>query len=311
MRGRKRSFSSKLKEELARARIEGRAGKVALMSGLIKAVGRIYISDSAVIRIITESSYVARLAHVQFKKTFGLDSGIISNENSTFSQKNIYEITAYNAERALIEMGVLEKNPVGKSIVDEIPFEFRDESFRYYLRGLFLGSGSITDPEKGYHMEIVLRDVVFTRKLTEIINSVYNLSAKSIKRNNETIMYIKGSDKIADFMNVVGAVNCLLEFENIRVIKQVRNNVNRVVNCDTANIDKTARAAHLQIKAIEKLEKIGVLDTLDERYKQISRLRLEHPEAPLSELSKMLIPPITKSGANHRLKKLIELAKLY
>lgn len=305
------SFSLDVKEELSRSRIEGRSAKMALLSGLIKGVGRVSIAGGITVRVVSEAAVVAKTAHVLIREVFGLQTQLTYDESSPFSKKNIYEIKARMAEQALISMGLIAKNADSdiRDDVEDIPQEFRGEGFNYYLRGIFLGTGSITNPQKGYHLELVLKSSVFAKNLKNLINSNYNLRAKKIRRKNDWVVYIKESEKIAEFLIVVGAVTSLLEYENVRAQKETRNNVNRAVNCDAANISRTADAAFRQVEAIKYLVRTGELENMGKKYSEIASLRLKNPVSPLSELSELMESPISKSGVNHRLRKIVERAR--
>ena len=178
-----------------------------------------------------------------------------------------------------------------------------------YLRGIYLGGGSLSAPEKSYHLELITHNEYYANQLVDYINDAYDLGAKVTVRKKNFIVYLKESEKIVDFLNIIGAHQTLLEYENVRIIKQMRNNVNRVVNCETANMTKTADAAFEHIHAIEIIEAAEGLDYLDEKLRSIAEVRIENPEATLKELGEMLSPPIGKSGVNHRLKKIIEIAE--
>ena len=177
-----------------------------------------------------------------------------------------------------------------------------------FLRGLFLKSGSIGDPEKIYHLEIVCETESLAEKVRDLIRR-FELSAKTVERKGHYVVYLKEGDQIADFLALIQANVSMLNMENVLVVKDVRNNLNRQVNCETANIGKTVNAAHAQIMDIEFIEKHIGLENLPEQLREIARLRLENPEATLNELGEMLIPPVGKSGVNHRLRKLHEIAE--
>lgn len=179
---------------------------------------------------------------------------------------------------------------------------------RAFLRGVFIASGSVSDPKKSYHLELAVRNeeaVELIRKCFEL----FRLEFSMIQRKNLHVVYIKEAEQIVDFLNVIGAHRALLSYEDIRVLKSVRNDINRLVNCETANLDKTVEAAVKHIQYIEQLEECGLLETLPEPLKETALLRLQHPDASLKELGEMSTPPVGKSGINHRLKKLQRIAE--
>ncbi len=179
---------------------------------------------------------------------------------------------------------------------------------RAFIRGAFLTSGSFCNPEKSYHFEISSADQKAAEFLSKLL-AEFDVNAKIIERKNYYVVYVKDGEEIANVLNIMEAHKALMEFENVRILKELRNNVNRNVNCETANINKTAKAAAKQAEDIMLVfEKIGKKD-LPEGLVAVGELRLEHPEASLQELSEMIVPPVGKSGINHRLKKFSDLAE--
>lgn len=179
---------------------------------------------------------------------------------------------------------------------------------RAFIRGAFLAAGSISDPQKFYHFEIVCATVHKAVQLQEIMND-FGVDAKIVQRKKHFVVYLKEGSQIVDMLNVMGAHVSLMELENVRILKEMRNSVNRKVNCETANIHKTVSAAVRQIEDIRYIQqKIG-FEQLSEGLAEIARLRLEQPEATLKELGMMLSTPVGKSGVNHRLRKLSDIAE--
>ena len=179
---------------------------------------------------------------------------------------------------------------------------------RAFIRGAFLASGSLSDPEKFYHFEIVCATEEKAKQLQGII-ATFDLEAKIVKRKRYYIVYIKEGSQIVDILNVMEAPVALMELENIRILKDMRNSVNRQVNCETANINKTVSAAVKQIEDIEYIRDTIGLENLPENLEEIARERVERPEATLKELGEALDPPVGKSGVNHRLRKLCDIAE--
>ena len=179
---------------------------------------------------------------------------------------------------------------------------------RALVRGAFLGSGSITDPNTRYHLEIRLENEEDRKKLVEIISN-FEIKVKVLDRKYSYSIYIKDGEEISKFLALIGANSSVLKYEDIRVLKETKNNVNRKVNCETANLNKTVTASVIQVQAIEKIIKQKRFNTLPKNLQEIASLRLENPDATLAELGKMLKTPIGKSGVNHRLKKIIEISE--
>jgi len=178
---------------------------------------------------------------------------------------------------------------------------------RAFLRGAFLGAGSISDPQKGYHMEFVCQDEAKALQLQQVIQG-FAVDAKIVIRKKYYVVYLKEGTAIVDLLNIMGAHVSLMNLENLRIVKEMRNSINRRVNCETANISKTVNAATRQIEDIEYLRDHYGLHKLPAALRQMAEVRLEYPDAPLKELGEYLDPPVGKSGVNHRLRKLSELA---
>lgn len=191
--------------------------------------------------------------------------------------------------------------------IENINFENTDIS-KALVRGAFLGSGSISEPDTRYHLEIRLESVEARQKIIEIINK-FDIQVKLLDRKYSYSIYIKDGEEISKFLALIGANASVLKFEDIRVIKETKNNVNRRVNCETANLNKTVNAAVAQIQAIEKIKKEKKWNRLSPNLQEIAELRIENPDATLEELGKMLSEPIGKSGVNHRLKRIIEISE--
>lgn len=180
-----------------------------------------------------------------------------------------------------------------------------EEEKKALIRGIFLGSGSINDPTKKYHLEILLNDKDVVQYIQNILKS-FNIKAKILEMNNT--IYIKEGEEISKFLAFIGAQKSVLKYEEIRVMREIRNNVNRQVNCETANLNKTISASVMQIEAINYLKKVKKYEELPTGLQEIAELRLEYPEMSLKDLGSLLENPLGKSGVNHRLKKIIEIA---
>lgn len=190
-----------------------------------------------------------------------------------------------------------------KDIMDE-----KQENLKSIIRGVFLGAGSINNPERKYHLEILVSNVENMKKIVKILN-MFEIKVKTLENQNKYSIYIKESEEISKFLALIGASKAVLRFEDIRIQKEMRGKVNRLVNCETANLNKTINASIEQISAIEKIQKAGKFNKLDENLKEIAILRLENPDMSLIDLGKKLKNPIGKSGVNYRLKKIMEIAK--
>ncbi len=185
----------------------------------------------------------------------------------------------------------------------------KEELLKAIIRGAFLGAGSINNPESKYHLEIILSTIYNAEKIINILKT-FTIQAKKLERKNGYSIYIKDGEEISKLLALIGANSSVLKFEQIRVLRDMKNNINRKVNCETANINKTVNAAVKQIEAIKKLQKIGEFDKLSENLKEIAKIRIKNPDASLVELGQMLKDPIGKSGVNHRLNKILEIAQM-
>ncbi len=190
---------------------------------------------------------------------------------------------------------------------DDIRVSTIDEK-KAAIRGAFMGGGLINNPNKKYHLEITFNSEK-NQKIIQSIISDFNITTKSLIRKNGYSLYIKEGEIISDFLAVIGANTAVIRYEEIRVIKDKRNNINRIVNCETANFNKTIEASVLQVQAINLIKSKNKFEELPENLKEIAELRLESPDANLIELGEMLSVPISKSGINHRLNKILEIAK--
>lgn len=185
--------------------------------------------------------------------------------------------------------------------------EFSEEEQKAIVRGAFLGSGSINNPNNTYHLEILINKKEDVQIIKNILDK-YQIHVKELKRKKCYSIYIKEAEEISKFLALIGATKSVLDYEQIRVVKETRNNINRIVNCETANLNKTINAAIEQIEAIKKLKQTKKFESLPDNLKEIAKLRLKNPDASLVELGQMLKRPIGKSGVNHRLKKIQEIA---
>lgn len=308
------SFSSKLKEELSRQISPARHCQIAEMAAIISLCGKIIISeeDRYRIKIHTENVAVARKYFTLLKKTFNISTDVSIRRNAYLNRNRTFTVTIREHEdaiRVLHATKLLDENgEVGENlnVVKNVVIQ-QSCCRRAFIRGAFLSSGSISDPEKFYHYEIVCTTEEKAEQLKSII-ATFELDAKIVKRKRYFVVYIKEGSQIVDILNVMEAPVTLMELENIRILKDMRNSVNRQVNCETANINKTVSAAVKQIEDIEYIKDTIGLKDLPNNLREIARERLERPDATLKELGEALDPPVGKSGVNHRLRKLCDLA---
>jgi len=285
---------------------------LAELSALIRVSGTIQLVGyrKTNVMIVTENPAVARLIFTLFKKSLNIHTEINTIKNKILRKNNSYCIKIVDGTTMLKTLGILMTNQNQFSINDGLPeMLFENECCkRAYLRGAFLGGGSVSDPEKSYHMEFIVHNEYYGTKLIELLEE-YDLNAKLISRKNNFIVYIKEGDKIVDLLNIIGAHNALLSFENTRIVKQMRNDVNRLVNCETANLNKVVDTALRQKIVIEYIDEIVGISNLPENLQEIAHLRVANSELSLKELGELLSKPLSKSGVNHKLKKIEKFAE--
>lgn len=305
------SFSSKTKNELTRMIGEDKCCQIAELSALIKVSGTLSLSGFKKIdlTIVTENPAIARRVFSLLKKVFAINSEIHVKQNKNLKKTNTYLIQILDAADLLGQLGILETEDSLFGIREGISEAIikKECCKRAYLRGAFLGGGSLSDPEKGYHAEMVTHQEGFANALVELLGH-YGLAGKIIERKNQFVVYLKEGDQIVDLLNVIGAHSTLLEFENIRIIKQMRNDVNRLVNCETANMNKTIDASYRQVEDIKFIRDTVGLNYLPENLRELAALRLENTEISLKEIGELLEPPVGKSGVNHRFRKIEQIA---
>lgn len=306
------SFSSKTKNELVRKMFENKCCQFAEASSLLRMSGTIQLAglNKVNIKVTTENPAIARLIFKLFKNNFGVDTKVLVKKNKVLKKGNTYVVSITNAKEILQKLEIIGFEDNSFNINYKLPQKLLDNECcrRAYLRGAFLGGGSVSDPEKTYHLEFVTHNEEFSEELLSLVNS-YGLKAKVILRKNNYVVYLKEGDQIVDLLNIIGAHNALMHLENIRIIKQMRNNVNRIVNCETANLSKIVEASIRQIKNIQYIESTAGFKVLPDNLREIAELRLKYKNASLKELGQMLNPPVGKSGVNHRLRKIEKIAE--
>lgn len=308
------SFSAKVKGEICRYAEISREEALAEISAIMKVSGTIAFSGKGLaFRITTENPASARLIFTLLKEHFNIHSKLMVKKSNSLKKNNIYMVVideAMGVRELLEETGIFRDIDGVMSLDYGIePSMVGDENTkRAYVRGAFLGGGSISNPEKTYHLEFVTHSEEYAIDLSNLINT-YGLNSKVIQRKNSHIIYLKEGEKIVDLLSILGAHTCLLELENIRIKKEMRNNVNRLVNCETANLSKTVNAAVRQVESINLIKSSIGLQRLPKNLQEIANLRIDYPEESLKELGEMLDPPVGKSGVNHRLRKIEKIAE--
>ena len=286
------SFSSRIKEELSRHMSPARHCQIAEIAAILSLCGRIQISgdDHYSIKIHTENVTVARKCFTLLRKTFNIKTDIVIRRHA--GKDNWSYHLFWRGEELLA---------VKHADVQAVCCK------RAYIRGAFLAAGSMSDPTKSYHLEIVCAQEELAEHLKTLMNS-FGTDAKIVQRKRMHVVYLKEGSQIVDMLNVMEAHVALLELENVRILKEMRNAVNRKVNCETANINKTVSAAVRQMEDIAYIRDTIGFDELPDGLKDVALTRLAYPDAALKELGSLLREPVGKSGVNHRLRKLSEIA---
>ncbi len=308
------SFSAKIKDELSRHIPKSRHCQLAELAAAISLSGRIRPEvDGYDIMLSSENMAVARKYFTLLKKTFNINTDISVRETDYPRKSKVCELHVADGRKGREILESLKYlDPDGElnlteHIVNGLLIQ-KTCCRRSFIRGAFLASGSVSNPEKSYHFEIVCPKKELAEDLARIIN-VFDLDSKVTNRKNSYIVYIKESSQIVEILNVMEAHVALMDLENIRILKSMRNSVNRRVNCETANLNKVASAAVKQTDDIRLIMDRMGLEALPENLEEVARVRLENPEATLKELGEMLDPPVGKSGVNHRLRKISEIAE--
>ena len=282
------SFSAEVKEELAKHISPARHCQMAELSAMLHYAGQYGLMEDGTLTIgfQSENEAVLRKGFTLLKKAYNIDT--------------VIGVKGQKKADLLAIMGDL-SGPADTSLLKQACCR------RAFIRGAFLSCGSISDPTKGYHLEFVCETDRQALQIQEAIHS-FDIEAKVVRRKKYDVVYLKEGAGIVDLLNVMGAHVSLMNLENLRIEKEMRNSINRQVNCETANITKTVNAASRQLEDIQLIQTHIGLSGLPEHLREIALVRLAHPESSLQELGGYLNPPVGKSGVNHRLRKLSEIA---
>ncbi|MDO1605107.1 DNA-binding protein WhiA [Lactobacillus sp. YT155] len=305
------SYASEVKKELTMLEVHPEHARVEL-AALIRMNGSLAIQDHKfVLSVVTENPAIARRIYSLLKQNYSVESELLVRKKMKLKKNNQYVVRLKkDTDKILQNLGIISENSY--QINTDVPQEIMEEEqrMRSYLRGAFLATGSVNNPETSrYHLEIYSLYESHGEDLLKMMNH-FDLNARITKRRNGYIVYLKEAEKIAEFLLVIGASNSMMKFEDIRIVRDMRNSVNRLVNCENANLNKTVNAATKQIENIKYLATTVGLDSLPDKLREIAQVRLENPEVSLKELGD-LVPSgaISKSGINHRLRKLNQIAE--
>lgn len=302
------SFAAEVKKELTGLSVQKNLAQAEL-AALIRMNGSLSLSNHQfVLNVQTENAAIARRIFTLLKEHYNVRSELLVRRKMKLKKNNVYIVRLkQETQNILLDLDIMDGMMFQAHISNEI--KQSDEKTRAYLRGAFLASGSVNNPETSrYHLEISSIYEEHNQDICDLLNQ-FDLNARTLERRNGYITYLKGAEKIADFLTLIGATNSMLKFEDVRIVRDMRNSVNRLVNCETANMNKTIDAASKQIENIHFIESTVGLQSLPEKLQEIAELRIQNPEISLKELGEM-IPSgaISKSGINHRIRKINDFA---
>ena len=304
------SFTTTIKEEICRIDNISRSESISELSGFLRNNG---ICDDDYIELITENATVAKRIYTLMKNIYDVSCEIETRKGVNFSKNNLYLITLNEKVNMILkDLSVIDSN--GEILIEPADYIFgSEEEIRAYLRGVFLAKGSINDPKTArYHFELLIDEVEEANVVSGLLN-MFELNSKIITRDKGYMVYIKEAEKIGDFLRIINANNAVLYYEDIRIYRDHKNMTNRLNNMEQANMDKIIATANKQIEQINYLKDNDCLELLDEKTMEVVEYRTKYPEASLTELAEIISyetrKPITKSGLNHRFRKINELVE--
>lgn len=288
------SFSSEVKQELSRHLGSGRHCQIAELAALVAFEGKAELEKN------TNGSVIYFENEILTQKFLLLTRQLFQKEEAKAAEeRRVFEaVKMWNPASRMPEI----TNTVNGLLIQKTCCR------RAYIRGAFLACGSMSDPNKSYHFEIVCRKIEQAIQLRDAMNS-FEMDAKIVARKKHQVVYLKEGAQIVDILNIMEAHVALMNLENVRILKEMRNSVNRKVNCETANISKTVNAAVRQLEDIAYIKEKAGFESLPDNLREMAMLRLEYPDAPLKELGTYLNPPVGKSGVNHRLRRISTIAE--
>ena len=297
----KESFSVNVKKEII-DKINSRAKADVCMMGLLTYCNR--LSDNE-ISFLTENEDVRDFFVKNACRLLERDDAVLVTETGRRNGGALYNVEVAGADNRLALLDMFRMDQSRRLTGDDLP---KEKYLPQLIAGIFLACGSVTDPEKKYHLEFVMPTLDLCNDFGLLLIEHFGITPKHIERKNSQIVYIKESENIIDVLTIMGAAMSALEIMNVKMMKDVRNKINRAVNCDNANIEKTLRAAEKQLEDIELIEKTVGLEELTPALREMAELRYNNPDISLKELGTMLDPPISRSGVNHRLQKISDFA---
>ncbi|MBP3325853.1 MAG: DNA-binding protein WhiA [Coprococcus sp.] len=312
------SFSAEVKKELAKNMSGARHCQIAELAAMISMVADIQYKDNIPVRlkIATERSVIARNISGLIRKLFHYLPEV--SVRRTGSNSRLYRMMVTDAamvQKMLDTLKLIGQDDIGMGVSEVSCQDMKisglitqqDCCRRAFLKGAFMTSGSISDPNKGYHLEIVCNNDIRALFIKKLIRE-FDIEGRIVRRKRYRVVYVKDGAMIVDMLNIMGAHISLMNMENVRILKDISNNINRRVNCEAANLNKTVSAAVKQIQDINYIIETKGIKYLPENLRSLAEVRLEAEDASLKELGEMMNPPLGKSGVNHRLRKISEIA---
>ena len=298
------TFSTKVKNELCKISRPFNDDSMSLLYGILLFSRSFKRSE---ISVHTENRSFCELISDLLLQNFGCIVDVISS--ATTKENLTLKVPLKSDREGILNKFGHEKNEVSLKI--NLDLLYSAHCVKLFLRGVFLACGTITDPQNGYHLEFSVPYMNLSKCLLELLADLkeLDLKAKIAERKGNFIVYIKDSSAITDFLTYIGASTGAMDFIQVKMVKEVRNYVNRTTNFETANISKIATAATLQIEAIKKIKKCRKFNSLDENLQELANLRLKHPEMSLRELGENLSSPLTRSGVNHKMKRILNISE--
>ncbi|KRM98846.1 DNA-binding protein WhiA [Loigolactobacillus rennini] len=304
------SYASEVKKELTTLEVHREHARAEL-EALIRMNGSLSIMQHQfILNIQTENPAIARRIYALLRNNYAIEAELLVRRKMKLKKNNLYIVRLkHGSNQVLKDLHIL----AGTATLSTLPSTEvinSTQKIRSYLRGAFLAGGSVNNPKTSrYHLEIYSLYEAHNQEVAKMINQ-FGLNARITERRGGYIVYLKEGEKIADFLQLIGATSAMLKFEDIRIVRDMRNSVNRLVNCETANLNKTIDAATKQIENIKLIQRVAGLDSLPHKLQEIAELRLTHPDITLKELGQR-VPSgaISKSGINHRLRKLMQVAE--
>lgn len=304
------SFAAQTKKELTQIESETCCERAEL-SALLRMNGSVQLSSNrkVILDISTENAAIARRIYSLIKKYYDVHTELLVRKKMRLKKNNVYivriptQVQEILNDLKIVSEGFIFNDRIDPSIIA------KNCCKRAYLRGAFMAGGSVNNPEgSSYHLEIASMYQEHCMELVDLANE-FGLNARCIERKKGFIFYIKEGEKIIELLNIIGAHQALFKFEDVRIMRDMRNSVNRIVNCETANLNKTIGAAVRQIDNIKLLQKEIGLESLPDKLREVAEVRLAHPDINLKEVGELLKGSVSKSGVNHRLRKIDELAE--